>query len=176
MDSKQNSSIILVDWTLHKNGIINAWLTKELTKQYNSIIQSFYTGRTTGEYNKKESILNVLYEYSIPLFNLHKIEENENSVAWKGYYNNYCFEFDFDTRKQNMKYHIQTIDEIDSIIYNLHIIEQSQSLFNKTHIKRKKPRSHKFKKTEGTIICERCGLSPSSARDSINDYLYLCLG
>lgn len=176
MDSKQIFSIILVEWTLQENGIINTWLTKELTKQYNSIIKPFYTGVTTGEFNKDGSALNVLYEYSIPLFNLHKIEENENGVAWKGYYNNYCFEFDFDTRKQNMKYHIQTRDEIDSIIYNLHIIQQSQSLFNKTHIKRKKPRSHKFKKTEGSIICERCGKSPSSSCNSINDYLYLCLG
>lgn len=176
MDDDKNKTVILIEWTLIENGIINTWLTKELSKKCNNKINQFYTGRTTGEFNKEESTLNVMYEYNIPLSNLHKVEENENGVAWKGYFNNCWFEFDFNTRKQNMKYHIQTKDEIDTIIYNLHIIEQSQSLFNKTHKKRTKPRSHKFKKTEGSIICQRCGLSPSSSRGSANDYLYLCLG
>lgn len=170
-----NNRIIIIDWTLYENGIVNTWLTKEMTKKHN-VIKQFYTGRTTGDYDSKNSIFNILYEYNIPLSNLSKIEENENGVAWKGYSNNCWFEFDFNTRKQNMKYHIQTKEEIDNIIYDLHNNNESSLLFNKTHIKRKKPRSHKFKKTNDSIICERCGLYPSSARDSINDFLYLCLG
>ena len=113
--------IIIVNWTLSYDSIIHAWIPKDLhISQPYTKIKSCYTGRTTGEIIGNR--LEVLYEYKLQVTNLIKIKEEDCNncdncdVYWQGYYNNHLVAFDFSTRNKNLKYNIQTIQEIDGIV------------------------------------------------------------
>ena len=177
----------IINWTLSPEYIIYAWIPKELHKSrtYNSI-KECYTGITTGEII--DNRLEILYKYNIPVTNLSKIMDNDydnSDVYWQGYYNKTSIEFDFATRNKNKKYNIQTIEEIDGIIRNYILQSQSQSytpmveetIITTTTTTTNKNntntyQSHKFKMSEGVILCEKCGFTQSYLIETINYNIY----
>jgi len=178
----------VINWTLSPEYIIYAWIPKELHKSHTyNPIKECYTGITTGEII--DNRLEILYKYNIPITNLSKIMDNnyDNSdVYWQGYYNKTIVEFDFATRNKNKKYNIQTIQEVDGIIRNYILQSQSQSytpMVEETIITTTSTttdnknntntyQSHKFKMSEGVILCEKCGFTQSYLIETINYDIY----
>jgi len=178
----------IINWTLSPEYIIYAWIPKELHKSrtYNSI-KECYTGITTGEII--DNRLEILYKYNIPVTNLSKIMDNDydnSDVYWQGYYNKTKVEFDFATRNTNKKYNIQTIQEIDGIIRNYILQSQSYTpMVEETIITTTTTtttttnknitntyQTHKFKMSEGVILCEKCGFTQSYLIETINYDIY----
>jgi len=185
----------VINWTLSHEYIIYAWIPKELHKSrtYNSI-KECYTGITTGEII--DNHLEILYKYNIPVTNLSKIMDNDydnSDVYWQGYYNKTSIEFDFATRNKNKKYNIQTIEEVDGIIRNYILQTQSStpsmtsiieetiittttttttSNKNTNAINTNTYQSHKFKMSEGVILCEKCGFTQLYLIEHINNNIY----
>lgn len=174
----------VINWTLSPEYIIYAWIPKELHKSHTyNPIKKCYTGITTGEII--DNRLEILYKYNIPITNLSKIMDNayDNSdVYWQGYYNKTIVEFDFATRNKNKKYNIQTIQEIDGIIRNYILQSQSytpmveETIITTTTTTNKNNtntyQSHKFKMSEGVILCEKCGFTQSYLIETINYDIY----
>ena len=201
-------NIIIVNWTLSPDSIITAWIPKDLhNSQPYTKIKQCYTGHTTGEII--DNRLEVLYNYNVPVTNLSKIIDNECDrfdVYWQGYYNNHLLTFDFCTRNKNLKYNIQTIQEIDGIVSALsrstfipsEAIESSSctdtyttttitttntttyihnGLSSSVNITKNHVRNyHKFKVSEGIILCEQCGSTPANLIYDINGRLPSCIG
>jgi len=197
--------IIIVNWTLSPESIITAWIPKELHMlQSYTKIKECYTGRTTGKLI--DNRLEVQYEYKIPVTNLAKMIDNDYDkcdVYWQGYYNSHLVAFDFCTRSKNKKYASQTIEEIDGIVAassgstvessaELELVESYTTITTTTihhgssafmdrdrdrdRDRDKKHYSHKFKVSEGIILCEQCGSTPANLIYDIDGLLPSCVG
>ena len=188
----------VINWTLSPEYIIYAWIPKELHKTHTyKPIKECYTGITTGKII--DNRLEILYKYKIPVTNLSKIMDNEydnSDVYWQGYYNTIIIEFDFATRNKNKKHNIQTIQEIDGIISN-YILQTHSSIPSTSNHNEEiiitttttannanNANNHKFKMSEGIILCEKCGFTQSYLIELIgydsysygNNCLRMCIG
>jgi hypothetical protein len=183
--------IIIVNWTLSPENIITAWIPKDLhISQPYTKIKSCYTGRTTGEII--DNRLEVLYEYKMQVTNLTKIKDDDCDnchnchncdVYWQGYYNNHLVAFDFSTRNKNLKYNIQTIQEIDGIVSassmsKITPIVETDTITTTTTTTTTTTshRYHKFKLSECIVLCEQCGYTQADLIYDIDGRLPSCVG